>query len=373
MTCLNEAEIQAVADGEAAGARAAHAETCGRCAPRVDEQRRRVSTLTAVLGPPADVPEAMRRRLEGALAHAASSSAGLEKGATRLRPGEAAPVRWRRPSVFIGLAAAAVIVLMVVLPTLNGPGTVSASEVLAQSLQQLGQEITSGVELREYELVLDGVPREVMPDQQSGTYRIEQVIDHDVPGRYRMSTFAPSGTLLSAVSEDIAAHRRTSVFRLDPHVYRFELDVPNAPRISMPDIERLHNEATVAVMQASAEKHLKVVEGAGGRAYLIEIPRVAAPGEAPLWDLQEARILIDATDYRIRELAVRGTFMRKPYALSYKLIRRQVRPSAEVPREEFDVPETPGAVVLSGPGTENPMRDALVLSLRELAEARASR
>jgi hypothetical protein len=65
--------------------------------------------------------------------------------------------------------------------------------------------------------------------------------------------------------------------------------------------------------------------------------------------------------------------MRRPYALSYKLIRRQVRPSAEVPKEEFLVPETPGAVVLSGAGTENPMRDALVLSLRELAEARAAR
>jgi hypothetical protein len=65
--------------------------------------------------------------------------------------------------------------------------------------------------------------------------------------------------------------------------------------------------------------------------------------------------------------------MKQPYALSYKLIRRQVRPSAEVPREEFEVPETPGAVVLEGRGTENPMRDALVLSLRELAETRASR
>jgi hypothetical protein len=124
-------------------------------------------------------------------------------------------------------------------------------------------------------------------------------------------------------------------------------------------------------MQASVEKQLRIVEDAGGKAYVVEVPPVSAPRQAPLWDLQEARIVIDAADYRIRELFVRGMFLKQAYSISYKLIRRDVRPHDSVPKEELEVPETPGAVVLEGAGTGNPMRDALALSLHELAEARA--
>jgi hypothetical protein len=272
--------------------------------------------------------------------------------------------------VAAGLAAAAILVVMLVVPALDGPGTVSASEVLAQSLEQLSHAAADGVELREYELALEGIPQEVMPDQENGTYRIEQVMDHGHPGRYRMSTFAADGALLSAVSEDPAAHRRTSLFRFEQQAYRFEFDVPRVPQVSLTDLERLHNEATVAVMQASGEKILRVLNGAGGKAYLVEIPQVSAPSRAPLWDLQEARVLIDAADYRIRELSVRGMLLKQPYRISYKLIRREIRPASEVAPEEFAVPEVAGALILKGEGTQNPMRDALTVTLRELAESR---
>ena len=41
----------------------------------------------------------------------------------------------------------------------------------------------------EYELVLDGVPKEMMPDEADGTYRVRQAIDHGVPGRFRFASF----------------------------------------------------------------------------------------------------------------------------------------------------------------------------------------
>src|SRR5688500_1475936 len=109
MTCLNDAEIQAVADGEATSADAAHAEACAGCASRVAEQRGRVAALTAALGAPPEVPEAMTRRLQETLAQSAASADALDKGATRLRAVPAFRPHWRRPSVFIGLAAAAVV------------------------------------------------------------------------------------------------------------------------------------------------------------------------------------------------------------------------------------------------------------------------
>jgi len=366
MTCLRDAEVQAVADHEAGESARAHVEGCESCASRVSEQRRRLAAVTELLAPPSALPAPLVERVEKALREPAPL-----RGATRLRKDTSSRTLWWRPAMAAGLAAAAAIVVMFVIPALDGPGTVSASEVLAQSLEQLSHPAAAGVELREYELALDGVPKEVMPYQENGTYRIEQVIDHTRPGRYRMSTFAPDGTLLSAVSEDAAAHRRTSLFRLEQQVYRFEFEVPKAPQVSLTDLERLHNEATVAVMQASGEKSLRVLDDAGGKAYLVEIPRVSAPTEAPLWDLLEARVLIDAADYRIRELSVRGMFLKRPYSISYKLIRREIRPTTEVAREEFEVPEEPGALVLKGEGTQNPMRDALAVTLRELAEARA--
>jgi hypothetical protein len=367
MTCLTDAEIQAVADHESGEAARAHVEGCASCTARVSEQRRRLAVVAALLVPTSALPGPLVQRVEQALGAAATP-----RGATRLRTDAAARPAWWRPAIAAGTAAAAAIVLLFVIPGWDGPGTVSASEVLAQSLEQLSRAAT-GVELREYELKLDGVPKEIMPDQENGTYRIQQLIDHQSPGRYRMSTYAPNGTLLSAVSEDPAERQRVSLVRLGQQVYRFEFDVATAPQLSLADMERLHNEATVAVMQASGEKSLRVVHGARGKAYLIEIPHVSAPAKAktPLWDLQDARVLIDAADYRIRELSVRGTFLEQPYSISYTLIRRETRPASDVAREEFEVPLEPGAIVLKGEGTQNPMRDALAVALRELSEARA--
>jgi hypothetical protein len=369
MTCLTEAEIQAVADHEAGEPARAHAEECASCHARVSEQLRRLAAVTGLLGPPSAMPTPLVQRVEQALRVAPHPDPAL-RGATRLRADSGRRASFWRPALAASLAAAAVLVVMLVIPGLDGPGTVSASEVLAQSLAQLSRSAT-GVELREYELILDGVPKEVMPDQENGTYRIQQIIDHTSPGRYRMSTYGPDGTLLSAISEDPALHRRTSLVRLEGLVYRFEFDVAEAPQLSLTDVERLHNEATVAVMQASGEKSLRVLDGARGKSYLIEIPRVSPPTQAPLWDLHEARVLIDAADYRIRELSVRGMFLKRPYSISYTLTRRGIRPASEVAREEFEVPEETGAVVLRGAGTQNPMRDALAVTLRELAEARA--
>ena len=57
------------------------------------------------------------------------------------------------------------------------------------------------------------------------------------------------------------------------------------------------------MMQASGNQLLEVVESPEGRQYRIEVPKVSAATTNPVWDLTEARILIDAKDYRVTELA----------------------------------------------------------------------
>jgi hypothetical protein len=366
--CLNDAEIQAVADGESSPSEREHAEACQACAGRVGERRRRLAEVESFLAEPAALPAGLAGRVERALA-----AASPVRGATRLRPPAGAGRRWRRVGWAAGLAAvAAAVVVLVVLPTMEGPGTVSAAEILAHSLERLAQPV-AGIERREYELALEGLPRGVMPDEGSGTYRIQQLIDHDAPGRYRLSTFAPDGGLISAVSEDPASGRRTGFARLEGQAYRFEFALKGEePRFSMAELERLHAEACIAIMQASGDQRLSLIEDGSGPSYQIQMPRVEV-SQTAVWDLQQARVRIDAGDYRIRELEVRGTLFKKPYHVSYRLTRHDLRAAGEVAAEEFQVPEVPGALVLKGEGTPNLMRDIVTAALRELAEARGAR
>ena len=119
--------------------------------------------------------------------------------------------------------------LYFVVPAVRKPdATVSAAEILAKSANQLTVTPADGVELLEYELVLDGVPRDMMPDHESGAgaYRVQEVIDHSVAGRYRMTSYDASGVELSSVAQDPATGRRVMMVRVDGQPYRFESTLP---------------------------------------------------------------------------------------------------------------------------------------------------
>jgi hypothetical protein len=158
---------------------------------------------------------------------------------------------------------------------------------------------------------------------------------------------------------------------LDGQFYRFEVSVPSNVAPSLPEMERLHMEASIMMMQASGNQLLEVIETPEGRQYRIEVPKVSAPGSNPVWDLTEARVLIDAKDYRVSELAVKGTFLKQAYSVSYRLISRDVLTS--VPPDTFEVPRQPGEILISGGGSALPARDAVVLALRELARLKNTR
>ena len=85
--------------------------------------------------------------------------------------------------------------------------------------------------------------------------------------------------------------------------------------MSPPEIERLHMQASVAMMQASGNQQLQVIESQSGRQYRIEVPHVSAETPGAMWDLAEAQVVIDAGDYHIVEFAVKGTFMKQPYSV----------------------------------------------------------
>lgn len=355
MTCLNDIQIQALADGEADGAAAAHTAGCARCGARVQERRLLMSAIERSIDVPVPVPMSTARRVDDSLRH----------GATRLREPQANR-RWLYGGVAV--AVATMVAVLFVAPAVRTPqSTVSASEILAKSASQLSAAVTGGVELLEYQLVLDGVPKEMMPDGADGTYRVQQAIDHDVPGRFRFSTFGPDGGLLTSIAEDPRAQHRVMAFSVDKQPYRFDVSLPSADvGMSLPEMERLHMEASIAMMQASGNQLVETIDGPHGTLYRIAVPRLSGPGTSPVWDLTEARVLIDARDYRVTEFAVRGSFLKRAYSLSYTLISHSVVGS--VPPDTFSVPAQPGQIVITGEGSHVPTHDVVLLSLRELTK-----
>src|SRR5262249_4741640 len=148
------------------------------------------------------------------------------------------------------VAAATLIAVIFIVPAVRKRDTtVSAAEILAKSASQLAAAPARSVDFLVYELALDGVPRDMMPDHDNGNgrYRIQEVIDHSVAGRYRLTSYDASGVELSSVAQDPAAGRRVMMLRVDGQPYRFESTLAAGDTLSVPEIERLHMQATVAL------------------------------------------------------------------------------------------------------------------------------
>jgi len=371
MNCLNDEQLQALADGEGRAEDRAHAASCAACGARLRDRAALMASIAATLNPPVALPASFRLKAE--------TTGMAREGATRLRPAPADSRRFRlqvessRRWVYTAaaIAAALVAVLFIVPAVRKSDATVSASEILAKSASRLSA-VTGGVEVLEYELVLGGVPKEMIPDQVDGTYRIWQAIDHDTPGRFRFASYTSDGRMFSSIAEDPIAKRRVAAFTSGGQAYRFDVTLPSGPRnMSLPELERLHMEASIAMMQASGNQLVETIDGPNGKLYRIEVPSVAAPGANPVWDLTEARVLIDSRDYSVVEFAVQGSFLKSPYSLSYKQLRHLV--GASLPPDAFSVPSQPGEIVVTGEGSAVPAHDIVVLSLRALAQAKQSR
>jgi len=363
MQCLSDIQIQAIADGEGSVAERAHAATCSACAARLGTRQQRMTGVEESLNAPVPMPDALARRVEGALRRG---------GATRLREHSR-----RRGWVYggLGVAAATLLAVLFVVPAVRQhDATVSAAEILAKSASQLAATPASGVERLVYELVVDGAPRDVMIDQDNGTYRVLQAIDHSVPGRFRLSSYNASGTLLSSLLQDPRTGRRVMAMRVDNQPFRFETALPSDVSPSVPDIEAIHMQAVVAMMQASGNQHMQMVSEADGPAYRIDVPSVSASTPAAVWDLSEAHLIVDATDFHIVELSVKGAFLKQPYSLSYKLLTRNLIGADRVPPELFEVPVQPGEITLQGgEGSAVPAADAFRMALAGLAKTKQAR
>jgi hypothetical protein len=384
--CLTDIQIQAVVDGEAGLAERAHVAACGACAARVARRQQQIAELKQTLNAPVAMPASVAERVEEAFRRKTETpnqktAAPNHTGATRLRGDQrgfrfqAGPRRWIY-SGFAVVAATLIAVLFIVPLVRKHDSTVSAAEILAKSASRLAAPQGTGVESLVYELSLGGVPRDVMPDQDhgDGTYRVQEVIDHSVAGRFRLATYDSSGAELSSVAQDPTTGHRVMTMRVDGQPYRFESTLPASQVPSLPEIERLHMQATIALMQASGTQNLQIVDAPDGHEYRIDVPRISTAAPAAVWDLTEAHLIVDASDYHVVELSVKGAFLKQPYSFSYKLLTHDVVSPDSVAPGTFDEPAEAGAIVVSaGAGSPVPAADAFLAALRELAKARQAR
>ena len=216
---------------------------------------------------------------------------------------------------------------------------------------------THGIEQLEYELAFTGF---------SGPHRIEQLLDHDHANRYRVADFGPDGELQSAFSEDTLAGLRSHLVRVDGRNYIIQLAAVPRPPFSLPQLVQAQVETLISMMQATSDQKLTTIDTAAGKQYVIQIPTVTSASGAGIVDLYQARVVIDGNDFGIRELDASGTMFKQPYNVSFKLIRRALRPAADVPAAEFAIPVRPGDLVLKGDATNDPVSDVLGTVLREL-------
>jgi hypothetical protein len=361
MRCLTDVEVQAVVDEEANEACRAHAATCDRCRARVDERRSQMATLASLVdadGMPSSMLEARLRQAMAEAGRSERTGRTPARGSTVLR-GQA-PSAWRRLGWASALATAAVIALLVygVLPRLGAPTTLSASEILSRSLQTISSG--QGVETLEYEVAMDGMT--------SGPVVIRQVIDRDNPNRYRVASYGPDGVIMTALSQDPLAQRRSQLFHVDGTNYIVRVGAIHTPVLSLPQMAQALVETTIGIMQAKSDQQLTVEDGPNGQRYIIEIPSVTpANSAAATLDIFGARAVISGGDFRIQEFEATGTLLRQPFSVSVKL-RKHEYIGGEKP--SFEIEPEPGDVVLEGEAADDPVTELMTTVLRELGRAR---
>ena len=356
MNCLNDVEIQLVADNEAPAGLAEHVASCGRCAERLAERREHMQRLTAMMAADGDLSPALDARVRRTIERPPVRSAG----ATTLRADAPAP---RRVAIgwlsALGTAAVAAIVVFAVLPRIGAPTTLSASEVLGRSLQSLSA--TTGVERLEYELVAspgDGAPQ-----------RIVHLIDYDQPGRFHLARFGPDGVVVSAASQDPATGHRMHFVRVDGRNYVIDLKTSEVG-LALPQMGKALVESVITMMQAMSPQSLSLQDTADGRQYVIDLPAATASSGAAMFDLHQARAVIDERDYSILGFEARGTLLKQAYAISFKRNQRTIRPSATVSPDEFRIVPGPDDIVVDGGEATDPVEAVLTAALRELARQR---
>jgi hypothetical protein len=356
VACLNDIEMQRLADDEGGMEQRSHVRECARCAARFDERRRLMADLAATVASAGVPSPALAGRVrESMRAHTPA------RGATVLRPARAA---MRRPlwASLAGAAVVAAIVVFLVLPRVGAPSTLSAAQIIDRSIVQMTGG--SGVELLEYELVLASEYR-WRAGASEESYRIVQLFDRGNPAHFKFAQFGRDGVLLSATAQDPVQARRTEMQRVDGRNYIVRVTSLPAPLLPLPQMLQTQAEAILRAMQLDGDQHLTLLDDPDGPHYVIVLPSAPPAAAGTPLVLNDARVDIDGRDFRVRAFSAHGMLLGVPFDVSFTLIN-QIKAAAVAPGD-WEIEPRPEDVVIEGPG-DGEINDSLSVVLRAIGQ-----
>lgn len=356
-SCLNDSELQAVADNEAAPAHREHAERCAACGEKVAARRALTDRVVGAIAS-TTLNGGTRARLRTRLVDAPVA------GATTLRDVR----RTRRWTWGVPLAAAAALVIyFVVMPTVDRQTTVSAAEILGRSQAALASPLT-GLEFLAYDLELGGAFADLLPAEQGGRFAVQEFIDHDHDGRYRVVKIGADGRIVAGAADDTLTGTRTRYIRMNGRGYLLRFDRAAPTAMSIVALKKSALQIFIALMQMSASQTMREIDRGGERCYEITIPAVTAPATSVM-SLDRARAVVTAADSRLVEFSVAGTLSGQPFTLEFALRLRMLGNVVAVPQPDFELKPEPGDVVLQGDATNNPVWDVVTRLLEAVPAA----
>lgn len=337
--CLSDHELQSIVDGEGPAGSHLHITGCPRCADRLEARRRITERVIDGAGKD-DLPGAVRDAMRARLVNVDGTPA---IGATTLRPVRGTP-RWVWSA---GLAAAAgVLLLFVVVPGVDRQTTVSAAEILGRSRTALGADIT-GIEVLTYDLALDGVLGDLIPQEHAGRFTVEETIDHDREGRYRIVKLAADGQVVGGAADDALRQTRVRYLRANGNGFLFRFATAEPTVLSVPALKRAVLQTFITVMQASSGQTLRELQRDGEACYQVEIDESLVPAGLP-FALGRARAVVTAADARLVELSAAGSVADRPFTIDFVLRSREIRPASSARDSDFDIAPQSGDIVLEG-------------------------
>jgi hypothetical protein len=238
---------------------------------------------------------------------------------------------------------------------------VSAAEVLDRSRNALSAPST-GIEVLTYDLALEGVLGELLPVEQAGRFTVEEMIDHDHAGRYRLLKLAPDGRTVLGAADDPPRGTRTRYVRADGRGYLLRFSDVEKTALSVPDLKRFALQTFITLMQSSGGKTLSETVRNGEPCYVIDMPSGSVAGGAMLM-LEGARAIVTVADARLVEFSAFGRIAERPFSIEFALQSRELRPAHTADSSVFDIPAGPDDVLLQAGGSANPLWDVVAGAL----------
>ena len=349
--CLTDEEVQAIADREARPELVAHVERCRGCAERLGARTRLIGRAIDAVGVGEISPNA-RRTIRARLDRAAAD------GATTLRP--VLPARrwmWALPLT----ASAAILLVVYVLPGIDRRTTVSAAEILGRSRSALAAP-ASGVEVLTYDLEVAGVLADLIPEEQGGRFTVQELVDHDHDGRYRIVKLTSGGQIVGGAADDPLRGTRVRYMRANGRGYLLRFNGAEPAALSIPALKRTALQTFIGFMQASSTQTLREVQRGADACYQIDIPG-GAMVSGTFVALDSARAIVTIADSRLVEFSASGRLADRPFMIEFSLLTRDIRPGASTKDDDFDIAPRAGDVILQGNASQNSLWDVVTRAL----------